>query len=262
LACLTNFREADTTAIYANTSRGALPKAFLTLSRESKLTTEEFARYMVEQVGVSHVGGFSLVFGRLSKKTIGCAAAAAAAGEKGKGLAIISNRTEDASATTWICSQQDELHGLSNSHFGDRSWPKVVQGERLLQQVIQTHVAATTHSSKKSLIKDLFDVLSKDTLPAREQGQDWDAYVYQLRNSIFIPRIGGHDDRNDKDDIASTAATADQSKVYGTQKQTVILVDRNGTVTYIEKTLYDEQGQPTENNDIRQHEFDIEGWND
>jgi uncharacterized protein with NRDE domain len=51
------------------------------------------------------------------------------------------------------------------------------------------------------------------------------------------------------------------SEAYGTQKQTIILVDHDGTATYVEKTLYDNHGRPT-TNDIQQYEFEIEGWND
>jgi uncharacterized protein with NRDE domain len=254
LACLTNFRESGALA-YGTKSRGGLPKAFLTLSPLSTQSSEGFARHMVEDVGVSDVGGFSLVFGRLSKRNI-CA-------QQGEGLAIISNRTENASATTWICGKPGEIQGLSNSHFGDRSWPKVVEGENQLRSKIQEHAAG--NSSKEDLLNALFEILSHDTLPPQQHGQDWETYVYQLRNSIFIPRIGKQDseesstDGSAVDDSGRTAKT--DSQAYGTQKQTVILVDRNGTAAYVEKTLYDDHGRPTEN-DVQQYEFEIEGWND
>jgi len=254
LACLTNFRESGA-QVYGTKSRGGLPKAFLTLSPDDAQSSQEFARHMVEDVGVSDVGGFSLVFGKLTKKDI-CA-------EEGKGLAIISNRTENASATSWICGKPGEIQGLSNSHFGDRTWPKVVEGEKRLQTAIQEHV--TAGSSKEDLLKTLFEILSLDTLPRRKHGQDWETYVYQLRNSIFIPRIGGKEVSGSS---ADKIAAADESRaaktdvgVYGTQKQTVILVDQNGTATYVEKTLYDEHGRETDN-DVQQYEFEIEGWND
>lgn len=210
---------------------------------------------MVEDVGVSDVGGFSLVFGRLSKRNI-CA-------QKGEGLAIISNRTQDASATTWICGKPGETQGLSNSHFGDRSWPKVVDGEKRLQSIIQEHT--TENSSKEDLLNALFEILSVDTLPRRQHGQDWDTYVYQLRNSIFIPRIGRDElDDSSADDVVVTdtdRTTKTDSEAYGTQKQTVILVNRKGTATYVERTLYDDHGRPTDD-DIQRYEFEIEGWNE
>jgi uncharacterized protein with NRDE domain len=248
LACLTNYRESGA-LMYGTKSRGGLPKAFLTLSPSDAQSTGEFARHMVEDVGVADVGGFSLVFGKLSKRNI-CA-------QDGEGLAIISNRTEDASATTWICGKPDEIQGLSNSHFGDRSWPKVVEGEKQLSETIQKHAAGNW--SKEDLLNALFGILSHDTLPHRQDGQDWETYVYQLRNSIFIPRIGKQDlEESSVGDAGRTAKTG--SEAYGTQKQTVILVDRNGTATYVEKTLYDDHGLPTDD-DIQQYEFKIKGWN-
>lgn len=254
LACLTNFRESGA-QVYGTKSRGGLPKAFLTLPASSAHTSQEFARHMVEDVGVSDVGGFSLVFGRLSKRNI-CA-------QKGEGLAIISNRTQDASATTWICGKPGETQGLSNSHFGDRSWPKVVDGEKRLQSIIQEHT--TENSSKEDLLNALFEILSVDTLPRRQHGQDWDTYVYQLRNSIFIPRIGRDElDDSSADDVVVTdtdRTTKTDSEAYGTQKQTVILVNRKGTATYVERTLYDDHGRPTDD-DIQRYEFEIEGWNE
>lgn len=251
---MTNFRESGA-QIYGTKSRGGLPKAYLTLPPDSTQTPQEFARHMVEDVGVSDVGGFSLVFGRLRKKDI-CT-------EGGRGLAIISNRTEDVSATTWICGQPGETQGLSNSHFGDRTWPKVVEGEQQLQKLVEDSVAADL--SKDDLIKALLDVLSLDTLPRRKHGEDWETYVFQLRNSIFIPRIGG-EELNDSsaDEIAAAdqgLAAKTDSGVYGTQKQTIILVDHDGHASYVEKTLYDERARPTPNN-VRQYEFEIEGWND
>ena len=210
---------------------------------------------MVEDVGVGDVGGFSLVFGRLSKRNI-CA-------QDGEGLAIISNRTQDASATTWICGKPGEIQGLSNSHFGDRSWPKVVDGEKRLQTLIQEHTANC--SSKENLLSELFEILNVDTLPRRQHGQSWDTYVYQLRNSIFIPRISKEElDSSSADDVVVTdtdRTTKTDCEAYGTQKQTVILVDRKGTATYVEKTLYDDHGRPTDD-DVQQYEFEIEGWNE
>ena len=254
LACLTNFRESGA-QVYGTKSRGGLPKAFLTLPASSAKSSQEFARHMVEYVGVGDVGGFSLVFGRLSKRNI-CA-------QKGEGLAIISNRTQDASATTWICGKPGETQGLSNSHFGDRSWPKVVDGEERLQTLIQEHTANS--SSKENLLSKLFEILNVDTLPRRQHGQDWDTYVYQLRNSIFIPRISKEElVSSSADDVVVTdtdRTTKTDSEAYGTQKQTVILVDRKGTATYVEKTLYDDHGRPTDD-DVQQYEFEIEGWNE
>ena len=66
------------------------------------------------------------------------------------------------------------------------------------------------------------------------------------------------------DDVVVTdtdRTTKTDCEAYGTQKQTVILVDRKGTATYVEKTLYDDHGRPTDD-DVQQYEFEIEGWNE
>lgn len=63
---------------------------------------------------------------------------------------------------------------------------------------------------------------------------------------------------------APTGVPFDSPRVYGTQKQTVILVDRNGRLKYIERTLYNENAEWmdfVENKDRDVVcEFQIEGW--
>jgi uncharacterized protein with NRDE domain len=92
----------------------------------------------------------------------------------------------------------------------------------------------------------------------------------QLRQSIFIPAIGdvNLEERKDADQIATgngtptgTAVANPTGGVYGTQKQSVILVDKEGRVTFFERTLYDQLGKPIAKGEgDRQFEFDIEGW--
>ena len=58
--------------------------------------------------------------------------------------------------------------------------------------------------------------------------------------------------------VESVSAT---SGIYGTQKQTVILVDREGKVTFVERTLYDHEGKPVKGGkEDRRFDFQIEGW--
>jgi uncharacterized protein with NRDE domain len=50
-------------------------------------------------------------------------------------------------------------------------------------------------------------------------------------------------------------------RLYGTTQQTVILVDTNGRLKYIERTLYDVEARPIEGNDREViTEFYIEDW--
>ena len=232
--------------------------SFLTTPPDSPETTSEFAKRLVEDVGVSDVGGFSLVFGQLR----------APKDDRHGGLAIVSNRTPDAQGVAWICESSGEIHGLSNSHFGDLTWPKVVHGETILKQMI--HSSVSRNAGKEDLLNHLFDLLSIDLLPKQKEGEGWEVYIRQLRNSIFIPRVGGGEVEHKRaDEIAAaesdkTAAAASSSTshgAYATQKQTVILVDTKGHVTFVEKTLYNEHAKElAEIDKTRTFEFDIEGW--
>lgn len=249
VAVLTNFRE-DGVEVAAEKSRGAIPNAFLTLPTESTETPEEFAKRLIEEVGVHDVGGFSLAFGHLTKPHAG--------------LAILSNRTPSADHLPWIATKSGEVHGLSNSHYGDLSWPKVVHGEQLLKQAI--HSSSQRSDSKEELLERCFEILSIDTLPRHKAGEDWQTYTRQLRNSIFVPAFGGDDVAAQRgDEVAAADGKSEPVKVgggvYGTQKQTVMLVDKHGKVTFRERTLYNGESTPVGKQDgERTFEFQIEGW--
>ena len=259
LAVLTNFRE-EGEIIQGERSRGELPKMFLGVPQDSSETPAEFAERLVEGEGVQGVGGFSLVFGQLGNALPADANATREIPRSGR-LGIVSNRMKEAREVAWL---EDGTWGLSNSHYGDRTWPKVVQGERLLDEAVEQSLDA--HEASEELAERCFAVLSTDTLPEWQAGEDWITFVKELRNSIFIPRIGA-DTGTDKpaaDKIAAAEGTKPvsvMSGMYGTQKQTVILVDRRGHVTFIERTLCDEHGKDMlEKDRDRRFDFDIEGW--
>lgn len=249
LACLTNFREPESAAasdISGLQSRGAIALAHLTVPPETREAPEEAAERILALDGIHHVGGFSLMFGKLSRP---------GPGGKRAPLAVVSNRTPDAKAVAWVAGQAGEVHGLSNAHFGDGGWPKISSGEALLREVLEANVS--NGEDEDQLVKKLFQILSVDTLPARQEGQKWDTVVQQLRNSIFIPPLRS----------ASEAAEAGEKSIvgpemgdkaagwYATHQQTVILVDMNGHVKFVERTLYTAGDE-----DTRRFEFDIEGW--
>ena len=264
IAALTNFREEGDQYKPMGKSRGGIVNAYLTSPPDKAETSQEFARRLIEEFGVTDVGGFSLVFGELR----------AARPDSGTfpGLSILSNRSASAEDLVSIAAEPGETHGLSNSHFGDTSWPKVVLGERLLQEAIANDVDNLTNQT--DFIEDLFSILSVDKLPKRRKDEDWDAYVRHMRNSILIPPTGIDNATADKVATAQTKTsgydTPDHNNVqvrpeaggYGTQKQTVILVNQSGSVKYVERTLYDQEGKsiPQKERD-RVFEFEIEGWN-
>ena len=88
-------------------------------------------------------------------------------------------------------------------------------------------------------------------------------------SDLVIPVIGGGNELSEKlaDEVAAThtnevAEIADAtSGVYGTQKESIILVDRKGELTFIERTIYDGKGDPVERGKgDRAFQFQIEGW--
>lgn len=257
IAILTNFREEGAIKFGAR-SRGAMVNAFLTQASHSSENTERFIEKLVEGDGLKGVGGFSLVCGKI-----------------GEPLAVISNRTPSVQGITWVAKDSDQTIGLSNAAFADKSWPKVSRGEELLAAAVKNSVVQ--RSSKASFIEDMFNLLSHDTLPRKSKDCPWDTHVKTLRQSIFIPAIGGESAVESRaEDLA--AAKSDQrveieeqtkeaqkrnglSGLYGTQKQTVILVDRHGRVTFVERTLYDATARAIATADReRMFEFDMEGW--
>jgi uncharacterized protein with NRDE domain len=253
VAVLTNYREEGDVVIQGVRSRGAIVNAYLMTDPASTESTEQFARRLVEEDGVKGVGGFSLLFGDVKDVVK----------KEKKGLAIISNRTPDVEGLIWVAREEHETHALSNAAYGDRSWPKVPKGEEAVRVAIKE--STEKGESKEALLERLFQLLSVDTLPRQRKGEEWDTYLNQLRYSIFVPAIGGAElDGVPADKIVEAANHVPidaTSGVYGTQKQSLILVDRKGKLTFVERTLFDGSGKPVENGKLdRSYEFQVEGW--
>ncbi|KAF2727164.1 DUF833-domain-containing protein [Polyplosphaeria fusca] len=254
IAVLTNYREEDETIIEGARSRGLIPNAWLKSDLEKNISPEEFARRMLEEDGVKGVGGFSLLYGFVQDVVKG-----------GKGLSIISNRTPDVDGLIHVAKEAHETHGLSNAAFSDRSWPKVVNGEKAAKEAIKVSVAAK--ESQDKLIERLFDTMSTDTMPRQKENEAWDMYLNQLRHTIFVPSIGqdaledGNMPAHEIGDVVKKRAENPTAGCYGTGKQIVILVDKEGKMVYDERTLFDAHAKeiPKENQH-KKFEFQIEGW--
>jgi uncharacterized protein with NRDE domain len=268
LACLTNFREQTATFVEGSRSRGAIVNAYLRTPCESTETSSDIAHKLIEE-GLAGVGGFSLLFGRLRKPSwrIG---EISEKKSKWEGLAIVSNRSEHINDVKWLCQQAGETHALSNAHYGDMTWPKVVDAENLVAKGVLESSAKKEGTDE--LITRLLGVLTLDTLPRQRNGEEWNTYLGQLRNSIFVPAIGKDKERlelarnsplpNGQSNVSATVLhDIATSGVYGTQKQTIVLVDWNGKMTYYERTLFDVGGNPVAkgDGDVR-FEFVVEGW--
>jgi uncharacterized protein with NRDE domain len=251
---LTNYREEDEKIIEGARSRGLIPNAWLKSDPKEHESVEGFAKRMIEEDGVKGVGGFSLVYGFVKDVL------------REEGLAIVSNRTPEVKDVVRVLDGEGKTtKALSNAAFADRTWPKVLNGERLTSEAIEASVAAG--ENREQLVQRLLAVLSTDTMPRQKENEAWDMYLNQLRHSIFIPAIGrDHLDehkmpRHEVGDVVKQKAVDATSGCYGTQKNIVILVDRDGKVFYLERTLFDRDARAIEKGKgDREFEFGVEGW--
>jgi len=134
-------------------------------------------------------------------------------------LYYFSNRSDGFQAVT------PGLYGLSN-HLLDTAWPKVERGKRALAEILS--------GGGDPDPEELFHVLADrsrppdDSLPHTGVGLEWE----RILSSLFIT-----------------------SPVYGTRSSTVLLVNGEGRVTFVEK-VFNSGPEPLR---VTRHEFDIEG---
>lgn len=236
IAILTNFHEDSREKAIGNCSRGEVVNSWLTLPPDSTQTTDDFvAKYTHEGV-MKPIGGFNLVCGNVMEP-----------------LAILSNRGSGMKHANWVADQRGQTVGLSNTSFDDRSWEKVVAGEKGVEEAIAAHVQ--NHESEDTLIDRLLNVMSMDTLTRLDKDADLEAYINYLPESVFVPPVGRPDRIlglsgavNGESPLPGTPNGAPKASyfdgLYGTQKQTVVLVGHDGRVRYFERTLYDEDCRP------------------
>ncbi|PGH16707.1 hypothetical protein AJ79_01580 [Helicocarpus griseus UAMH5409] len=239
IAVLTNYRENSTKAAVGVRSRGSIVNSFLELPPDSKVTAKEYCEDLVAGGEAQLAGGFSLACG----------------GVRGP-LAVVSNRVAGAEGIEWIAKEKGQTVGLSNTAFGDRSWRKIVDGERLMKEAID--VSVKVGEGEDALVQRLLGLLSRDTLPRLDEGSGLETYINLLRESIFIPVIG--DDAEIKRAVDEVCTSKIHEKIdvvanrpedhhaymkglYGTQTQTVVLVHESGRVKYFERTLYNDQAE-------------------
>ncbi|KAL2119915.1 hypothetical protein VTJ04DRAFT_6876 [Mycothermus thermophilus] len=276
-AVLTNYRETNTHdaahPVRGVRSRGGMVTAWL--RADPKESTAEFVHRLLHDGSVKGVGGFSLVCGKLRKVP----------GERRiEPLAIISNRCDHPDEVPWICGGRDDAVGLSNAIFltpaeekrqSDLLWPKIRDGREMLRRVV------SEAKTEQELIPALFKILDDDRFPPNHT-MDLEEGMNYLKDSIFIPAFGNEEKqremrearrrgaangRNGKDRVAgSPPAPGDQTNgfqtgLYGTQRQTIILVDWDGNVTYVERALFDKYGNPIPRGQADEvFRFKIDGW--
>ncbi|KAF4985014.1 hypothetical protein FDECE_16895 [Fusarium decemcellulare] len=279
MAILTNYRETNIEdikhPIHAAKSRGGMVTAWLGALPEESI--QDSVHQLVKDDGVKGVGGFSMVCGKLRKKS--------------PGIAIVSNRAGNVDEVPIVGKERDEIWGLSNAAFDatgkKEEWPKISKGKKLLREAIDQSVSSK--AGQDGLVADLFKILDDDTLP-KDENASLVEYITQLKQSIFIPLIGDEvhrkameqsmakgagnwatDDQaaaealfvESRPDPSTTPIMGFETGMYGTQRQTVVLVDWEGKVTMVERALWDGNGNaiPRGEGDMK-FEFTIDGWDD
>lgn len=278
-AVLTNYRETDTHdaahPVHGKRSRGGMVTAWL--GADPNEPVESFVRRMVHGGEVKGVGGFSLICGKLRR---------AKGQDNIEPLAILSNRHDHMDHVPWICGQRGSVVGLSNATYVPPEqeavgpvWPKIQLGSEMLAQV----VTADADVSEEELKDALFKILDDDRFPKTDD-MDLEEGIPLLKNSIFIPAFGGPEHQREMQEArqrgkvhvgehgeAAEELTIDarpddnpngfSTGLYGTQRQTLILIDWDGNVTYKERSLWDSNGHaiPRGKGD-KAFNFKIEGW--
>ncbi|KKK14051.1 hypothetical protein AOCH_002706 [Aspergillus ochraceoroseus] len=240
IAVLTNYRESTSDPATGQQSRGAIVNNWLTRPDDSP--TLSHVEEMVDSPTARNVGGFSLVCGYVHEP-----------------LAIVSNRSSTLDQVTWIATEHGQTKGLSNTVFDDRSWPKILEGEKLVDQAISAHVQ--NDEDEDALIHRLLDLLCTDSLPQLSDDATAEDYLPYFRQSIFIPLIGTQESLKAPGPETSMTSGSSLCKEapgqghgegagagsdlldksflngpYGTQKQTVILVGIDDRVRYFERS--------------------------
>ncbi|EFR05114.1 Ser/Thr-rich protein T10 in DGCR region [Nannizzia gypsea CBS 118893] len=241
LAVLTNYRENTPATIVGLRSRGSIINGFLALPPDDHTTAQQYIKDLVAGGEGQAAGGFSLACGDVLGP-----------------LGIVSNRASASDEIPWIATGRNQTVGLSNTAFGDRTWPKILDGERLLKEALQKSYARQENESE--LIERLLALLSTDTLPRLHDRATMEEYTPFLSESIFIPAVGDPDEGVEA--VVSHGAEAHtlyMKGLYGTQKQTVILVEEPGRVKFFERTLYGDDAKevPVGKGD-REYEFVVE----
>lgn len=247
---LTNYR--DSSNAVGLRSRGSIVNEFLEARVDGDGdgdgcddvdATKKYVEDLVCGGAAQQAGGFSLVCGTV----------------KGP-LAVVSNRVSATEGIAWIAQNKGETVALSNTAFGDRSWSKIVKGEELMKEAIRA--STKLEESEDQLIQRLLEVLATDTLPRLEEGKSMETYIDLLRQSIFVPAIGRAEQqpKREEDEVCGSAVHEKAEVVssgqqdgnpdpsylrglYGTQKQTVVLVHESGRLKFFERTLYDDNAQ-------------------
>ncbi|CAK7206572.1 hypothetical protein SEUCBS139899_009368 [Sporothrix eucalyptigena] len=297
-AVLTNFRE-DTPndaahPIHGQRSRGGMVTAWL--MADGGETTPQFVERMLAG-GVRGVGGFSLICGKLRKRDFLSEEASPLAiisnradqvaqvpwiaGRRGEVYGLSNTSYDDPEEWPKVRDGKAALAQVARDATSSAKAEKAIKD-----------LAAAGVSDPDALRNALFGILDRDTLPQRPD-LSFEEQIPLLKHSVFIPAIGDEAHRlamekavaggprlplaSVDDTLVGTEADAELASeerpdqqaqgfmtgLYGTQRQTVILVDWDGNVDFTERALWDANGNaiPRGAGDVH-FSFPIEGWDE
>ncbi|KAF1806653.1 NRDE protein-domain-containing protein [Mucor lusitanicus] len=168
------------------------------------------------QAHTNDYGGFSLVNFDFSKKPAD--------------MAYVTNREDQSTVEL----KPGEIYGLSNSILTN-PWPKVKMGKEVFQRIIQQH-----DLSQQDLIDALFGLLSLSK--PMNNDKDIQQIFDDLKERISIPLFN------------FPGNLGIQEPAYATRTSTIVLIDRDDNVTFIERLWYNETDlspvNPGEYNDL------------
>ncbi|KAI5782744.1 NRDE protein-domain-containing protein [Geopyxis carbonaria] len=301
VAFLTNFREPSSALAIGEKSRGAMVTSFLTSPEPVSTPTKDWIHKVLTTGEMKGVGGFSLLCGTLrpngenleelaviSNRTVdrdeGVESAAHwVAGKKGETHGLSNSLFDDPWPKVKLGEQllSEMLKEAANKSISD---------EELLEKCfgILSHDTLPKIQKEDSYEKELnalphsifippFDAAIErhqetKTVPKKLAGED---FVTTHRLSARDTMIDGTNAAGKVVHLCTTPVRSDSPltpeeelerwrsspRVYGTQTQTVILVNKAGHLKYVERRLFDEQSCPIEGNERDVvTEFDIEGW--
>ncbi|PHH81377.1 hypothetical protein CDD82_904 [Ophiocordyceps australis] len=295
LAVLTNYREkadAQTGAIRGTRSRGRMVTAWLGgLADGAQGLDDGVKRLLDEDGGVGGIGGFSMLGGKLRRRGGGVAVISNRATRTDQVPVIARERDQTWGLSNTVFDDPDEWPKVRE---GKRLLLRAVERDRARKE---TGVEA--EQRQRQLVEELFEVLDCDTLPRMGPQASFNEYIGLLKQTIYVPVIGDtaavskarrgsrgsalvhgapHATAAAVDELAAEQQRPEASGrrpsasgvnktfeegPYGTQRQTVMLVDWDGNVTFIERALWDAEG-----NEIVRGSgdavfcFQIEGWDE
>lgn len=197
ICVLVNYRENMYPNQMGPISRGGITKSYL----NSELDPEIWATLLKEETNnFENVGGFTLFFGVIRPGV-----------DLRESLYVISNR-EDGIIRPFTNTSRD-VFGLSNSSVF-YPWPKVVQGEALMEELNTVSSLSATQVAHK-----VFDIMSTATPREVADANDDERY---MEKTIFVPLEAPRDANKGQENYG-------ESRLYGTRTQTVLLVSKEGS---------------------------------